>query len=293
WGVRRAWQRAHLRYGKAAPLSEALPPAESGPPPALLTSMACRQAFFDAAFYAPWCAAMKQAPLYRRKQWEWVFIAQALEERGLLAPGRRGLGFGVGMEPLTALFAQRGCQITATDLPAQVAQAQGWAYSGEHASGLRALNHRRLCPPQEFAQRVMLRAVDMNHIPADLAGYDFCWSSCALEHLGSLEAGLAFIRNSLDCLRPGGLAVHTTELNLSPGTETAGSGPTVLYRREHLEGLAARLRAAGHRVAPLDFDTGHLWVDGHVDVPPYRREPHLKLVIGQFVSTSFGLIVEK
>jgi hypothetical protein len=40
-----------------------------------------------------------------RKLWEWCYIAQVLWERGLLQPGRPGLGFGVGHEPLAALFA--------------------------------------------------------------------------------------------------------------------------------------------------------------------------------------------
>jgi hypothetical protein len=35
----------------------------------------------------------------------------------MLQPGRTGLGFAVGAEKLPALFASRGCRITATDLP--------------------------------------------------------------------------------------------------------------------------------------------------------------------------------
>ena len=55
--------------------------------------------------------------LLHRKMWEWLFIAEALRERGLLGPGRRGLGFGVGQEPLVALFAAQGCDVVATDQP--------------------------------------------------------------------------------------------------------------------------------------------------------------------------------
>ena len=35
-----------------------------------------------------------------------------------------------------------------------------------------------------------------------------------------VEAGLRFLEDSLDCLKPGGVAVHTTELNLSSNEET-------------------------------------------------------------------------
>ena len=43
-------------------------------------------------------------------------IAQALYERGKLKPGSRGLGFAVGKEPLSDLFASFGCDVVATDL---------------------------------------------------------------------------------------------------------------------------------------------------------------------------------
>ncbi len=61
--------------------------------------------------------------MLHRKMWEWLFIAEALRERGMLAPGRCGLGFGVGQEPLAALFAADGCEITATDQPQEAALA--------------------------------------------------------------------------------------------------------------------------------------------------------------------------
>ncbi|MGA2474666.1 MAG: hypothetical protein ABSG39_14435, partial [Acidimicrobiales bacterium] len=38
--------------------------------------------------------------MLHRKMWEWLFIAEALRERGVLVPGCSGLGFGVGKEPL-------------------------------------------------------------------------------------------------------------------------------------------------------------------------------------------------
>ncbi len=55
-------------------------------------------------------------------------------------------------------------------------------------------------------------------------------------------------------LKPGGLAVHTTEFNFLDEEHTIDNWPTVLYQRAHFERLAEALRADGHRVAPLDFD---------------------------------------
>ena len=54
--------------------------------------------------------------LCHRKQWEWCYIAQVLACAGMNQPGRRGLGFGVGTEPIVAYLASTGSAIVATDL---------------------------------------------------------------------------------------------------------------------------------------------------------------------------------
>ena len=63
--------------------------------------------------------------MLHRKMWEWLFIAEPLSERDMLRPGRIGLGFGVGKEPLAALFASSGCDVVATDQPAALAESSG------------------------------------------------------------------------------------------------------------------------------------------------------------------------
>ena len=93
--------------------------------------------------------------MLHRKMWEWLFIAEALRERGMLAAGRRGLGFGVGQEPLVALFAAEGCDVVATDQPHDAAVASGWTESEvEWAGGPETLNRAGLCPADDFARRV-------------------------------------------------------------------------------------------------------------------------------------------
>ncbi len=142
----------------------------------------------------------------------------------------------------------------------------------------------------------------MNRIPADLHGrHDFCWSVCALEHLGSIEQGLAFIEQSVGCLRPGGVAVHTTEYNLQEDRPTIDNWPTVLFQKKHIEALGQRVAALGARLLEVDFDVGGGVLDGFVDVPPYAHSapgwlrypdaPHLKLSFGGFPVTSIGLII--
>jgi SAM-dependent methyltransferase len=210
-------------------------------------------------------------------------ICQALWERGMLCAGRRGCGFGVGQEPLPALFASLGCEVLATDVPRE---------SIERAAFLEALNARKILPPAEFLARVGYRYVDMTNLPQNLGLFDFLWSNCALECLGGLSQGIEFVGRACRYLRPGGVAVHATEFNVSSNEETLDRGPVVLFRRRDIEQMQRRASEAGCRMAEPDFDAGSAPLELYVDRPPYGT-PHLKLAFDRFVATSFLLIIEK
>lgn len=260
----------------------------------LLKSQACTQAQIESPAFRYWASRLGERPGdLHRKLWEWCYIVQALYERDMLRDDRRGLGFAVGNEPLTSLFANFGCSIVASDIGEEIAREAGWVGTNQHASSVAKLNSRGLCSPAEFAERVQFREVDMRAVASDLRGFDFLWSSCALEHLGSLQLGLDYILNAMECLRPGGVAVHTTELNCDSDEETIETGGSVIYRERDLLALAEGLRGLGHTVEPLDFDTGDTEADLYVDEPPYNGETHIKLRIGPYASTSFGLIITK
>lgn len=257
----------------------------------LLTSGLCRQAQLESPNFQRWAVVLREPHMaLHRKLWEWCFITQALHERGMLQAGKRGLGFAVGREPLPAYFAHYGATIVASDLFEDQAHDAGWIASNQHAASLEALNERRLCDPMLFRERVTFGNINMNEIPDHLQGFDFLWSSCSLEHLGLIEYGLNFIHQAMNCLRPNGVAVHTTEFNLSSNNETLTSGPTVLFRLRDIERLASDLRSARHAIS-IDFTEGDGFADEFVDLPPYTQEVHLRLQIAQYKVTSIGLII--
>lgn len=274
--------------------SARLPPPPGLPVATELGSKLCTQADIESAWVAFWCADCGVQPIYNRKLWEFCYTAQALWQHGMLAAGRMGLGFGCGREPLPSVFAKYGCDILASDVPVTAPDAYKWVGVAAPTVGRPAVCYPEICPDPERLAAIRSREIDMHAIPADLdRGFDFCWSCCALEHLGSLSQGARFIEDSLAVLKPGGIAVHTTEFNLAESGETLETGDTVLFQRRHIEALAGRLAAAGHTVADLDFAAGDGLLDGFVDLPPSSQQPHLKVSISGFRCTSFGLIVKR
>ncbi len=197
-----------------------------------------------------------------------------------------------------------GIRVTVSDLEPAAAERQGWTATNQHATSPEMCFRPNLVDKESFNERVALKYVDMNSIPADLKDYDFCWSICSLEHLGSISKGLDFVERSLATLVKGGVAVHTTEFNFANDAETIDNWPTVLFQRHHFEELSARLQAKGHVVTELDFNVGDMPMDKFIDLPPYihdfkgavkeawsQNANHLKLMIDGFPSTCFGLII--
>jgi hypothetical protein len=252
----------------------------------MLASQLCKQADFETAVYQAWAKSWEQPIVYKRKQWEFFFICQALGN----VRGKHGLGFGVGREPMAARLVKAGAHVLATDRPSPGV----WAQSNQHAGGLADIPYGGIVTERQFRQRASFRPVDMNHIPRDLRDgtFDFVWSSSAMDHLGGLYHGLAFVYNAMSCLRPGGIAAHTTEFNLSSNDKTLDNGDLVLFRQRDIERLANELTAAGHKIE-LDLARGDMPHDLHISQPPYDKEPHLRLEIANFHFTSIGLVIQR
>ena len=294
------YQLARDRAPRLAAIDPAGEPRDHG-----LRSKPTTQADVESPWFAHWCRELHITPLYHRKLWEFAFVLQVLWERGRLRAGMRGVGFGCGEEPLASYLASLGIEVTVTDLDPTESAGRGWVETGQHTSALDQAFKPELVDLERFKELVSLEHVDMNRIPPSLEGrHDFCWSICAFEHLGSIENGLRFVENAMRTLKPGGVAVHTTEFNYLSEEETIEDGSTVLFLREHFLELKRRLEASGHHVGELDFATGSGVLDRFIDVPPYTWEgasedvwggqpEHLKLTVGRFPCTCYGLAIRR
>jgi 2-polyprenyl-3-methyl-5-hydroxy-6-metoxy-1,4-benzoquinol methylase len=254
-----------------------------------------QQTIFPGAVTIPWGYSEATVTVPHRKVWEFVYVLRAAEQNGRLKPGRRAVGFGVGQEPIPAALARAGMIVLATDLDIADEASAEWAAGAQHMSDLRSLSRPEVVPDDVLEQQVSTRYVDMNAIPEDLGRFDLVWSCCALEHLGSPGAGLEFVLRTLDLLEPGGVSVHTTELELTPRAETADYGNLAVYRKVDLDRLAERVRGLGFEIETNWYVSLETSADRWVSLPPYpHNDPaHLKLVVGDSVSTSVGLLIRR
>lgn len=242
--------------------------------------------FYDER-YRYWLEQSHLGSGFDRKNWEYVYILNAIDRYCGLCPGKRGLGFGVGMERLPSVMVKKGCSLTVSDYVPKSEQSPGWA-----SNKIDDLIFDEIVSSSLLRSNAEFREVDMNTIPTDLTGYDFLWSVGSLEHIGSREHGLRFIESAMDCLKPGGVAVHTTEFTLTSDTVGYDSQDLNFFCRKDIELVASNLIKSGHNII-LNFKRGNTIADTHVDTPPYHYGMTLTAHFSTHIITSIGLIIQK
>lgn len=246
-------------------------------------------------------ARYKEQRVYHRKQWEYVFLLKILDETLLSeAPiGKKAIGFAVGLEPTVAYLASQNVTVTATDLAQDHPNAKQWNASNQlMGTSLKELNDRDIATQHQMDTYVAQENIDMNYVERSSAwnhrgSFDLVWSICAVEHVGSIRQGLEFMIKSLELLKPGGIAVHTTEFNLKSTLETSDHTTTVQYRKRDIDALYECSINMGYEVHRPCYDIGNGTYVNQVDMPPYQHNPHLLLEFNGYVGTCFGIAIHK
>ncbi|HAM22778.1 MAG TPA: hypothetical protein DCQ04_11000 [Actinobacteria bacterium] len=268
-----------------------------------MVSQACQARHFRDPAYLKWAQVMKFGPYWHRKFWEWASIMETAEVGGVLRPGSRAVGFGVGQEPISAALALHDVDVLATDVPTSDSQAAAWATGLQHAESIDILQHPDICPPEKFKGVVSFRPVDMNALDPEVlpaGSFDFAWSSCVIEHLGSPKLAMDFVLNCAELLAPGGVMIHTTEYELLNRGETRDYGNCAIFRIDDLQQVVDTLNKRGFE-ANTDFEVSlaspeERWISSSLEAryPAGYLEPaHLRLIISESVSTSFSIIVRR
>lgn len=229
---------------------------------------------------------------YHRKIWECVVIAESIYRHfnGNLT-GLSALGFGVGRDPIACWLVSKGVRVLATDCPSN---NPAWTSTGQHAGSLEDIFKPEICSRERFMSLASFRPVDIRQIPQDLKSghFDITYSCGSFEHIGGITAGTEFFVGQMQCLKPGGIAVHTTEFNpdLKSTGRTIDSPDLCLFRESDLLNLRSEVVQRGYNMGRVDLSLGTEPEDEFIDKPPYSANgPHIRIQVGDCVTTSILL----
>lgn len=150
---------------------------------------------------------LAEEPRFHRKQWEFAQIFRALQALGCLTAASRGLSMGGGDERLLYAVARRAGHLTVTDL---YESGSAWM-SARMDDPERAIKAAAPFPIEPH--RLTARRMDMRALEFDDASFDFCYSSCAIEHIGHYDDFVKHLREVRRVLRDDGVYALTTEFH--------------------------------------------------------------------------------
>eukprot|EP00037_Helgoeca_nana_P007904 m.71121 g.71121 ORF g.71121 m.71121 type:complete len:284 (-) comp18603_c0_seq2:17-868(-) len=261
---------------------------------------------FSSEWFTKSMAAMGRQNENHRKQWELAYVLHVVTAKRLCQKGKRGLVFAVGKEILPQIFASLGCDIVATDIAVDDNPnvAAGWIAGNQHAASLSALYTKgyKGVTWEDMQRRVSFRPENMLRFSPWLQAerFDFVWSLCAIEHVGSIAGGQSTVLQSLDLLKPGGVAIHTVEFNLASNTLTKLRSDESVWRMQDVDTMRLAAINKGFVVPTRSWGAGHTHLDRTPDVcqdtgQRYRGLPggHVKLECDDLIKTSYAMVFEK
>ena len=257
-----------LSYSGEVPLNKLCGMAE-------MRNLAWRRALRDLDVYR------KGAP-FHRKAWEFAHAVYGLRKLERLAPNAVALGVGSGHEMILYFLANKVAKVVATDL-----------YEGSFAE--REGSPHMLHCPEMFApfhyrkDHLEVLATDARKLDFPSGTFDFVFSFSAIEHFGARRDAVTALREMLRVLKPGGIAVITTELILNRLGKTRG-----FFRRSEIEDVF--VASTGFEIVGgnVDYRIERRFVRGAVEFPQGKLgEPCIVLRKGLMLFTSIILFLQK
>jgi len=241
---------------------------------------------------------LRELARFHRKQWEFAMILLALRRRGVLRSDAVGLSMGAGKERLLYAVAHNVRRVVATDL-----YDPGTDWDKARTSDPDGYIKEDKPFPVDDAKLEGLR-MDMRSLDFEGATFDFCYSSCAIEHIGGREDFLKHFSEVYRVLKPGGVYALTTELHYGP--ETIDHAHNYYFSAGYVRDLVADsdfaaepeidARVAHHRINyPLPPNLDRLCFDGpgRLGSRLLGEAPHVQLLLGRHPFTSLSLVLKK
>ena len=241
---------------------------------------------------------LRELARFHRKQWEFAMILLALRRGGVLHPDAVGLSMGSGKERLLYAVAQHVQRVVATDLYDLQTE-----WETAHTQDPDRYIKEDKPFPVDDAKLQGLR-MDMRSLDFEDRTFDFCYSSCAIEHIGGRDDFLKHLAEVYRVLKDGGIYALTTELHYGP--ETIEHAHNYYFSPAYVADLLAAscfsyepeidARLARHRInypLPQNLET---LASGGPDGLAHRyfgEAPHVQLLLGKHPFGSLSLVLRK
>ena len=174
---------------------------------------------------------LKEPARFHRKQWEFAMIFLTLRKFGLLNNQKVGLSLGGGNERVLYSIANHVKKLIVTDL---YDENTSWDCA-------------RTTDPDEFIKsskpfpvdenKLQAMRMDMRNLDFEDNTFDFCYSSCAIEHIGDYQDFLQHLNEVNRVMKEGGVYVFTTELQF--GERTIPDQNNFIFTKEYISDLIA------------------------------------------------------
>lgn len=190
------------------------------------------------------------------KQWECAMMLRTLTDLGVLRPGAVLAGIGAGTEETTFVLASKGCIVFPTD---RYLERTPWS---DVAPADFMINARQYSTHSYERGSVIPVHTDARLLALPTNFFDGVYSAGSIEHFGSLEAVAAAAEEIGRILKPGGVAVLSTEFRLDgPNGKPWFNDDCILFTpaliEEHIvrpSGLEV-INAPSFSTSPKTFDS--------------------------------------
>ena len=149
---------------------------------------------------------LREVPRFHRKQWESAMIFLALRQAGKLRPDNVGLSMGGGKELILYALAPHLRQLVVTDL---YDTQTDWDCAKTNNPDA-FIRHNKPFPVDN--KRLMALRMDMRDLKFPDRSFDFCYSTCAVEHIGRKDDFVRHFNEVARVLEDDGIYVFTTEI---------------------------------------------------------------------------------
>ena len=241
---------------------------------------------------------LKEPARFHRKQWEFAMIFLTLRKFGLLNSQRVGLSLGGGNERVLYSIASHIKKLIVTDL---YDENTSWDCA-------------RTTDPNEFIKsskpfsvddtKLQAMRMDMRSLDFEDNTFDFCYSSCAFEHIGNHQDFLDHLNEVNRVLKDDGIYVFTTELQF--GEKTIADQNNYIFSKDYISDLIAESKmdfisdvdaelTKNEINCPFPSNVRNVTFlgDGHISEKLFNYFPHLILLRGNVPFTSVLLILQK